>query len=134
MADKKNKSKDKDPYLERNEFKKDFYNQSDKPPVTADTIYGTGTIGTMSDKQMQRYLDDRDAIRREANRFENLNEPKKMEPMPYIMDTDPSTLTSGRSPEEYKKFKEVPFERRDYKNGGDVHVEKGHDYIKDLIK
>ena len=59
MADKKNKSKTKAPYLDRNEFKKGFYDQSDKPPITDDTMYGTGTIGTMSDKQMQRYLDDR---------------------------------------------------------------------------
>jgi len=132
MADKKNKSKTKDPYLERNEFKKDFYNQLDKPPTTDDTIYGTSR---------------KKVIEKEAFRFENLDEPQKMEPMPYypdkeikmekmpyITDTDPSTLTSGRSPEEYRKFKEVPFERRDYKNGGDIHIEKGHSYIKDLIK
>jgi len=36
------KSKDKDPYISRNEFKKDFYNQKDKPPITEDTMYGTG--------------------------------------------------------------------------------------------
>ena len=37
------KSKDKDPYTSRNEFKKDFYKQKDKPPVTAETMYGKGT-------------------------------------------------------------------------------------------
>jgi hypothetical protein len=36
------KSKNKDPYTSRNEFKKGFYDQSDKPPVTEDTMYGTG--------------------------------------------------------------------------------------------
>lgn len=36
------KSKDKDPYTSRNEFKKGFYEQSDKPPITDDTMYGTG--------------------------------------------------------------------------------------------
>ena len=40
MADKK--SKNKDPYTSRNEFKKGFYDQPDKPPVTEDTMYGTG--------------------------------------------------------------------------------------------
>jgi hypothetical protein len=40
MAEKK--SKVKDPYTSRNEFKKDFYNQKDKPPITEDTMYGTG--------------------------------------------------------------------------------------------
>ena len=34
------KSKDKDPYTSRNEFKKGFYDQADKPPVTEDTMYG----------------------------------------------------------------------------------------------
>jgi hypothetical protein len=36
------KSKDKDPYTNRNEFKKGFYNQPDKPLITEDTMYGTG--------------------------------------------------------------------------------------------
>ena len=35
-------TKDKDPYTSRNEFKKGFYEQSDKPPITDDTMYGTG--------------------------------------------------------------------------------------------
>jgi hypothetical protein len=36
------KSKNKDPYTSRNEFKKGFYEQADKPPITEDTMYGTG--------------------------------------------------------------------------------------------
>jgi hypothetical protein len=36
------KSKDKDPYTSRNEFKKGFYEQADKLPITEDTMYGTG--------------------------------------------------------------------------------------------
>ena len=39
MADKK--SKTKDPYISRNEFKKGFYEQADKPAITSDTMYGT---------------------------------------------------------------------------------------------
>ena len=35
------KSKTKDPYISRNEFKKGFYEQADKPPITSDTMYGT---------------------------------------------------------------------------------------------
>jgi hypothetical protein len=35
-------NKDKDPYTSRNEFKKGFYEQADKPPITDDTMYGTG--------------------------------------------------------------------------------------------
>jgi hypothetical protein len=31
----------KDPYTSRNEFKKGFYDQADKPPITYDTMYGT---------------------------------------------------------------------------------------------
>jgi hypothetical protein len=41
MANKK--SKDKDPYTSRNEFKKDFYKQPGERPITAETMYGTGT-------------------------------------------------------------------------------------------
>jgi len=32
-----------DPYLSRNEFKPGFYDQKDKPPITAETMYGKGT-------------------------------------------------------------------------------------------
>lgn len=35
--------KNKDPYMSRNEFKKGFYDQKDKPPITAETMYGKGT-------------------------------------------------------------------------------------------
>lgn len=133
MADKKSKSKSKtkDPYLDRNEFKKGFYDQPDKPPITDDTMYGT----------------DRDAIRREAYRFDNLDKTPimermpyypdkefKLEKMPYITDMDPSTLTSGRSPEDYRAFRETPYEKKSYKDGGEIHIEKGESYIKDLIK
>ena len=31
----------KDPYTSRNEFKKGFYDQADKPTITSDTMYGT---------------------------------------------------------------------------------------------
>jgi hypothetical protein len=37
---KKNK---KDPYMSRNEFKEGFYDQKDRPPITAETMYGKGT-------------------------------------------------------------------------------------------
>jgi hypothetical protein len=48
MAEKKklkNKSKE-DPYTSRNEFKKGFYEQADKPPITDDTMYGMGRKST----------------------------------------------------------------------------------------
>ena len=50
MANKK--SKDKDPYTSRNEFKKDFYKQKDKPPVTAETVHGTGTTRQLDESIM----------------------------------------------------------------------------------
>jgi hypothetical protein len=46
------KSKDKDPYTSRNEFKKDFYKQKDKPPITAETMYGTGTTRQLDESIM----------------------------------------------------------------------------------
>ena len=46
------KSKDKDPYTSRNEFKKGFYDQADKPPVTAETMYGTGTTKQLNEGMM----------------------------------------------------------------------------------
>ena len=48
MADKKSK----DPYTSRNEFKKDFYKQKDKPPVTAETMHGTGTTRQLDESIM----------------------------------------------------------------------------------
>ena len=41
-------SKDrKDSYMSRNEFKPGFYDQKDKPPITAETMYGKGTTRTL---------------------------------------------------------------------------------------
>ena len=111
------KSKSKDPYLSRNEFKKGFYDQPDKPPVTDETLYGTGSTKM---KPMPYYPDEESAI----------------EKLPYRPEDGPviSIPMSGRSPEEYKTFKETPYERKSYKEGGDIHIEKGESYIKDLIK
>jgi len=133
MADKKNKSKAKDPYLERNEFKKDFYNQSDKPPVTADTIYGTGTKGSISDAEAERILsmrpDDRDAIRREANRFDDY---KNLPGVPS--DAEIERLRSI-TPEQYQEDRANPYSKGSYKEGGEIHLTgKDKNYIKDLIK
>jgi len=44
--------KSKDPYTSRNEFKKDFYKQKDKLPVTAETMYGTGTTRQLDESIM----------------------------------------------------------------------------------
>ena len=41
-----------DPYLERNEFKPGFYDQPDKRPVTAETMYGTGTTRQLDESIM----------------------------------------------------------------------------------
>jgi len=41
-------SKDrKESYTSRNEFKPGFYDQKDKPPITAETMYGKGTTRTL---------------------------------------------------------------------------------------
>ena len=37
----------KDPYMSRNEFKKGFYDQKDKKPITPETYYGTASGKTM---------------------------------------------------------------------------------------
>lgn len=63
-----------DPYLSRNEFKPEFYNQPSKPPITAETMYGKGTKRILEqeeispDDAMMRYkkggvaaLDESDA-------------------------------------------------------------------------
>ena len=63
-----------DPYLSRNEFKPEFYNQPGKRPITAETMYGKGTKRILEqeeispDDQMFRYkkggvaaLDESDA-------------------------------------------------------------------------
>lgn len=36
-----------DPYLSRNEFKRNFYKQLDQPPITAETMYGKGTTRSL---------------------------------------------------------------------------------------
>ena len=41
-----------DPYLSRNEFKPGFYDQKDKPPITAETMYGKGTTRTLESPMM----------------------------------------------------------------------------------
>ena len=41
-----------DPYLSRNEFKPGFYDQPDKRPVTAETMYGTGTTRQLDESIM----------------------------------------------------------------------------------
>ena len=41
-----------DSFLERNEFKPGFYNQPDKRPVTAETMYGTGTTRQLDESIM----------------------------------------------------------------------------------
>ena len=41
-----------DPYLERNEFKPGFYNQPGERPVTAETMYGTGTTRQLDESIM----------------------------------------------------------------------------------
>jgi hypothetical protein len=132
MADKKNKSKTKDPYLERNEFKKGFYNQPDKPPVTAETMYGTGIKGSMSDKEGEQMRsmrpDDRDAIRREANRYEY----KDLQGVPS--DVEMERLRSI-TPEQYQEDRANPYSKGSYKEGGEIHLTgKDKNYIKDLIK
>ena len=43
-------------------------------------------------------------------------------------------VSGGRSPEAYGALKQNPYQRGSYKTGGDIHIEKGESYIKDLIK
>lgn len=108
MADKKSKPKIKDPYLERNEFKKGFYDQAGKPPITDDTMYGT----------------DRDIIRNEAlkqNSGSAMSE-SEFERLKYI------------TPEQYQEDRAHPYDKRSYKEGGEIHItNKDKNYIKDLI-
>jgi hypothetical protein len=117
MADKKAKSKSKDPYLERNEFKKGFYDQPDKPPITAETLYGKDSMKM----EPMPYYPDKEPV---------------MENLPYRPEEDSGSYIpmSGRSPEEYRAFRETPYEKKSYKDGGEIRIEKGHNYIKDLIK
>jgi hypothetical protein len=41
-----------DPYLDRNEFKPGFYDQPDRPPITAETMYGKGTTRQLDESIM----------------------------------------------------------------------------------
>jgi hypothetical protein len=41
-----------DSYLSRNEFKEGFYDQPDRPPITAETMYGTGTTRQLDESIM----------------------------------------------------------------------------------
>ena len=41
---------------------------------------------------------------------------------------------AGVSPEQYSINQSEPLSRGGYKDGGEIHVTKGHNYIKDLIK
>ena len=41
---------------------------------------------------------------------------------------------AGVSPEQYSRNQSEPLSRGGYKDGGEIHVTKGHNYIKDLIK
>jgi len=52
MVDKKKKKSNEDPYTSRNEFKKDFYNQPGERPITAETMYGTGTTRQLDESIM----------------------------------------------------------------------------------
>ena len=52
MVDKKKKKSNEDPYTSRNEFKKGFYDQPDKRPTTAETMYGIGTTRELDESIM----------------------------------------------------------------------------------
>ena len=39
----------------------------------------------------------------------------------------------GVTPEQYAEERKTPHAKNKYKDGGDIHVTKGHDYIKDLL-
>jgi len=130
MADKKSKSKTKDPYLERNEFKKGFYDQPDKPPITAETMYGTGKTSSTDLRNLKGSISDKEASYIRSMRSEDKN--IIQDEMDKVDQLD--NYIGGRSPEDYKSFKETPYQTGSYKDGGDIHIEKGHNYIKDLIK
>jgi hypothetical protein len=130
MADKKYKSKTKDPYLERNEFKKGFYDQPDKPPITAETMYGTDKTSSTDLRNLKGSISDKEASYIRSMRSEDKN--IIQDEMDKVDQLD--NYIGGRSPEDYKSFKETPYQTGSYKDGGDIHIEKGHNYIKDLIK
>ena len=103
------KSKFKDPYLSRNEFKKGFYDNQPEPSYY-DKYGDRGRI---------------ESVLADVDQLGNVV-PSESSNMP--------NLTSGRSPEEYQNFKQMPYQKGSYKEGGDIHIEKGESYIKDLIK
>ena len=39
----------------------------------------------------------------------------------------------GVTPEQYAEEHKTPYSKNTYKDGGDIHITKGHDYIKDLL-
>jgi hypothetical protein len=45
-----------------------------------------------------------------------------------------SFAKGGMSVEEYSHAQKNPHAKKAYKDGGEIHITKGHDYIKDLIK
>jgi len=62
-----------DPYLSRNEFKPGFYDQKDKPPITAETMYGKGTTRTLEspmidpDTSMMQNMAEGGSVRGQKN-------------------------------------------------------------------
>ena len=40
---------------------------------------------------------------------------------------------AGVSPQDYELAQSQPIKKGSYKEGGNIHVHKGHDYIKDLL-
>jgi hypothetical protein len=40
----------------------------------------------------------------------------------------------GMSVEDYSHAQKNPHDKKGYSDGGEIHITKGHDYIKDLIK
>ena len=130
MADKKNKSKTKDPYLDRNEFKKGFYNQPDKPPITADTLYGTDRdiIRNEAIKQNSGSViskSERDIIRNEALKGS----------VGEAMSESEFERLKSITPEQYQEDRANPYSKGSYKDGGEIHLTgKDKNYIKDLIK
>jgi len=132
--------------------KKSDYNADDAVrdvgPIYTDS---KGRKSQIPSKEMYDLMHPSDEeVKREAHRFDNFDKVPTMENMPYYPEKDSGVMTnmpyypekdsglsipmSGRSPEDYKSFKETPYEKRSYKDGGDIHIEKGHNYIKDLIK
>ena len=79
----KRKDVEPDPYLSRNEFKPEFYNQPSKRPITAETMYGKGTKRILEqeeispDDAMMRYKKGGVAALDESNAHENKESKKQ---------------------------------------------------------